>query len=137
MTVARTSETEVHDPYSVAVRDVLIERTRQVVLEGWTPQHDDQHRGGEMAKAGACYAQCAGIGIAMAAGVETHYEFVAEYERASCPRPLWPWEARWWKPKTPRRDLVRAAALLIAEIERLDRRANYVPDYGDDSEIDT
>lgn len=37
----------------------------------------------------------------------------------------WPrsWSRAWWKPKNPRRDLVRAAALLIAEIERLDRRA--------------
>ncbi|AKQ30008.1 TPA: hypothetical protein JI225_05075 [Acinetobacter baumannii] len=32
-------------------------------------------------------------------------------------------ESLWsyWKPKSPRQDLVRAAALLIAEIERLDR----------------
>jgi hypothetical protein len=29
----------------------------------------------------------------------------------------------WWKPKDRRRDLVRAAALIIAEIERLDRDA--------------
>lgn len=36
--------------------------------------------------------------------------------------PTWPWGAEWWKPKEPRRDLVRAGALIIAEIERLDRR---------------
>jgi hypothetical protein len=36
---------------------------------------------------------------------------------------LWPskWAEHWFKPKDPRRDLVRAAALCIAEIERLDR----------------
>lgn len=33
----------------------------------------------------------------------------------------WPWEAQWWKCAHPRRTLVKAAALLIAEIERLDR----------------
>ena len=35
----------------------------------------------------------------------------------------WPhtWDASWWKPKDRRRDLVRAGALIIAEIERLDR----------------
>jgi hypothetical protein len=36
---------------------------------------------------------------------------------------LWPWSKDWWKPKTPRRDLVRAGALSLAEIERLDRAA--------------
>lgn len=34
---------------------------------------------------------------------------------------FWPWGDCYWKPKSPRQDLVRAAALLIAEIERLDR----------------
>ena len=29
--------------------------------------------------------------------------------------------AAWFKPTTPRRDLVKAGALIIAEIERLDR----------------
>ena len=33
----------------------------------------------------------------------------------------WPWHRQWWKPKNARRDLVRAAALIVAEIERLDR----------------
>lgn len=37
---------------------------------------------------------------------------------------LWPWDMSWWKPRTPREDLVRAAALLIAEIERIDRTSN-------------
>jgi len=122
MNAQRMADSMLYQTYlSSAFRDVLKERQRQVSDEGWTAQHDDQHRGGEMAKAAACYAQCAGIGIASAAGLETHYEFVAEYSRAGCPAPLWPWEARWWKPKTPRRDLVRAAALIVAEIERLDR----------------
>lgn len=107
--------------HSSPMADVAAERERQKAVEGWTPEHDDQHTGGQLAKAAACYAQCAGIGIATAAGLETHYEFVAEYSRAGCPSPLWPWAAMWWKPRTPRRDLVRAAALIVAEIERLDR----------------
>lgn len=36
---------------------------------------------------------------------------------------VWPWDESWWKPTTPRRDLVKAAALILAEIERLDRMA--------------
>jgi hypothetical protein len=44
----------------------------------------------------------------------------------SYPRPpqQWPWLSKWWKPKDRRRDLVRAAALVIAEIERLDRASS-------------
>lgn len=34
----------------------------------------------------------------------------------------WPWPSKWWKPKSQRRDLVRAGALILAEIERLDRQ---------------
>ncbi|MNC99215.1 hypothetical protein D3C83_174210 [compost metagenome] len=33
----------------------------------------------------------------------------------------WPWEGCWWKPTGRRRDLVKAGALILAEIERLDR----------------
>lgn len=34
----------------------------------------------------------------------------------------WPWSPEWWKPKDPRRDLIRGIALLIAEAERRDRQ---------------
>lgn len=34
----------------------------------------------------------------------------------------WPWEAHWWKCSHPRRALVKAAALILAEIERYDRK---------------
>lgn len=96
------------------LKDIAAERQRQVEVEGWTPDHDDAHPDGSMALAGACYAagrplfvatQCAG----------TAYEAFTSY------LPAWPWADRWWKPKDRRRDLVRAGALIVAEIERLDR----------------
>jgi hypothetical protein len=37
---------------------------------------------------------------------------------------LWPWDDEWFKLTDPRRDLIKAAALIIAEIERLDRAAS-------------
>lgn len=89
---------------SQAAKDVLEERARQEAVEGWTPEHDDNHKPGDLAGAGACYASCAFGGCG---GLGTPAE--------------WPWENKWWKPTTPRRDLVKAAALIIAEIERLDR----------------
>lgn len=36
---------------------------------------------------------------------------------------IWPWDIAWWKPRTQRENLIRAAALIISEIERLDRAA--------------
>jgi hypothetical protein len=96
---------------SQAARDILAERQRQISAEGWTPAHDDEHSEGEMALAAASYAINA---------------VASEYHTAnpgSDPGLVWPWDREWWKPKGPRRDLVRAAALLQAEIERRDRRA--------------
>ncbi|MFN3321313.1 MAG: hypothetical protein ACK43M_21435, partial [Allorhizobium sp.] len=43
---------------------------------------------------------------------------------------LWPWGIEWWKPTDRRRDLVKAGALIIAEIERLDRAATEGKDNG-------
>lgn len=90
------------DP-TLAVLDVLAERRRQIEVEGWTPEHDDEHVAGELATAGASYALVA-VGYGLLA------------LRA------WPWTAG-LKPTTPRRDLVKAGALILAEIERLDRMA--------------
>lgn len=36
--------------------DVQAERRRQVEAEGWTPEHDDEHSHGQIARAAACYA---------------------------------------------------------------------------------
>jgi len=90
-----------------AARDVLVERRRQIEAEGWTPEHDDEHDNGEMADAAACYAACS----------ETH-------SAKGHPPLSWPWSPDWWKPSAdPRRNLVKAGALILAEIERLDRAA--------------
>ena len=95
------------DAMSDAARDVLAERERQVTAEGWTPEHDDQHSVGQMADAAACYAL---------------FVHAPDYPCKNPPL-SWPWARKWWKPTTPRRDLVKAGALILAEIERLDRAA--------------
>lgn len=97
-----------HPPAREAVDEIAAERRRQVEAEGWTVEHDDRHSAGEIALAAAAYAY----------GSQYPDEI-----RAAGGRPnWWPWEARWWKPSTPRRDLIKAAALIVAEIERIDRR---------------
>lgn len=82
--------------------DVLSERRRQLFEEGWDVAHDDQHGDGSMALAAAAYA--------------VHFKHSAGR--------LWPWDACWWKPRSHRENLVRAGALIIAEIERIDRLAD-------------
>lgn len=104
-----------------AARDMLAERRRQVEAEGWTPKHDDEHDKGEMARAAACYALHAGSCFAWRAD---EYQSAKPHEgNPAAQDRLWPWDMQWWKPKDPRRDLVRAGALILAELERLDRAA--------------
>lgn len=104
----------VMDQMTQAARDVLAERRRQIEAEGWTPEHDDAHAKGEMAQAAACYANHAPARYA------DHRIYVDP--RITVPI-RWPWARKWWKPADRRRDLVKAAALILAEIERLDRAA--------------
>jgi len=93
---------------SQAVLDVAAERRRQIEAEGWTPEHDDEHVAGEMALAASCYAE----------------EGPPPYEAGWQTIPTrWPWSPDWWKPQGYRRNLVKAGALILAEIERLDRAA--------------
>ena len=82
---------------SGAILDVAAERQRQIHVEGWSAEHDDKHTRGELVGAAICYAR----------------GWIAAE---------WSWSLAWWKPKNRRYDLVRAAALLIAEIDRLDRQ---------------
>ncbi|HGM7984153.1 TPA: hypothetical protein ACKQG7_001721 [Pseudomonas aeruginosa] len=90
--------------------DVQAERRRQVEAEGWTPEHDDEHSHGQMARAAACYAL---------AGSSAPNDGTA----ALLVSLAWPWDQQWWKPSTARRDLIKAGALILAEIERIDRVA--------------
>jgi len=90
--------------FSPAILDVISERQRQRSVEGWTSEHDDAYQNSELADAAACYAN--------------H----AHNQGFSTPA-HWPWSPDWWKQSGPRRDLVKAGALILAEIERIDRAA--------------
>ena len=41
---------------SKAIQDVSAERQRQQSVEGWTPEHDDEHLGYELSSAAVAYA---------------------------------------------------------------------------------
>lgn len=75
---------------------------REKQRKRWGDDHDDgNHRAGGLAAAGACYAV---------------QPFIS--------RPwFWPWPKSDWRPEPTRRlNLVKAAALIVAEIERIDRQ---------------
>jgi hypothetical protein len=82
------------------------ERLRQVEEEGYTAEHDDLYGFGQLAYAGACYALSSQM-----------HKPPRDYNVPI----MWPWLMESWKPKTPLRDLIRAGALIAAEIDRLQR----------------
>ncbi len=79
------------------------ERQRQKDEEGWTEEHDDTHTDSELARAAVTYAL---------PSVWRTYAIQ-----------VWPWASEWWKPTPNDRvhELVKAGALIVAEIERLQR----------------
>lgn len=108
-----------HPPqYRSAIEEIAAERRRQIEEEGWTAEHDDRHPDRSLAAAAAAYAYFASLSDAERAkwGERGHHQYIPLFWPAS-------WARRWWKPSSPRRDLVKAAALIVAEIERLDRAA--------------
>lgn len=88
------------------------ERLRQTSQEGWTPEHDDKHRGKQLAKGAESYL-CAW----------TFPDKSATRDEPVRPAWSWPWSMKWWKPSNdPIRNLVKAGALIAAEIDRLQRK---------------
>ena len=93
-----------------AISLIAAERQRQITAEGWSPEHDDEHGNGELAWAAASYVERAAR---------------TDEARENWPNPeaSWPWDKSWWKPGDRTRELVKAGALIVAEIERLQRAA--------------
>jgi hypothetical protein len=98
---------------STAAQDVLAERNRQINAEGYDASHDDMATNGQIAVAAGYYALICGW---------PHERDISLIQGGRQPQ-YWPWAAEYWKPSTPRRNLVKAGALILAEIERLDRAA--------------
>ncbi len=94
------------------------ERQRQIEIEGHTSKHDDENNcGGSLVLASVSYALDA-VGTYAWDGVNnpSYYKKHAGY--------IWPWDVKWWKPtpNDPIRQLIKAGALIAAEIDRLQRK---------------
>lgn len=105
-----------------ALLEIAAERCRQIEQEDWSLEHDDGHVHGELAQAALCYVMNAIVHAKMAHAGMSASDLAHASRTAPMPE-TWPWDRSWWKPRDPRRNLVRAAALIVAEIERLDRAA--------------
>ena len=93
------------------LESIAEERIRQYVVEGFGPEHDNEHINNEMVRAAVCYAF-----MGMHTQQLTELKYTLE---------CWPFSEEWLKVNTGkggmRRNLVKAGALLAAEIDRLDR----------------
>jgi hypothetical protein len=106
-------------PLTEAATSVLAERQRQISVEGWTPEHDDEHDGGELSAAASAHTLCAAD--------QLHPFSQGDGDYVNVPPAVWPWAAEGWRPSSPRRMLVKAGALILAEIERIDRANGITP----------
>ena len=90
------------------LKEIEDERKRQVESEKYSSESDDFWSNGELANAAATYALTPSTRKSL--------------EENGIPK-TWPFGREWYKPRKDyrRRELVMAAALLVAEIERIDR----------------
>lgn len=85
---------------------IAIERERQIIEEGFSIGADQKYENEELAFAAACYS------------APTDFKLYRMKNKV----PLyWPWPDKWWKPSPDDRvrELVKAGALIAAEIDRL------------------
>lgn len=84
---------------------IAAERKRQIEAEGWSPEHDDEHGADTLELAALSYRDAVG---------------------EDCAQPKqWPWDAKWWKPKSRQRNLERAGALYQAAADVAERGHDY------------
>lgn len=85
------------------------ERLRQIADEGITAEHDAVHDQAEMTAAANAYIELAALQVTGGCGQDDFPD-------------SWPWDRKWWKPSgDPIRNLIKAGALIAAEIDRLQR----------------
>jgi hypothetical protein len=95
---------------SVSVMDLIAAERKRQIAKGWTPEHDDTHENHEIALVAAVYAMPASC----------RYPALMQH--------LCPWtDLRLKDPHTEEdrdRELVKAGALIVAELERRQRARN-------------
>lgn len=96
---------------SNAIIKAFEERQRQINEERFDAAHDDTYVQGTLATAAECYARAAKLTL-------------QQSDDAALPTTpmIWPWHRAWWKPSPdPKRNIIKAMALLAAEYDRIER----------------
>jgi hypothetical protein len=97
---------------AAVIEEIVAERGRQLA-KGYDARHDDTHDDGSIATAAAVYALHP---------FDWHLVVTERSKgRLLSLRDFWPWDWSQFEPADERRNLVRAGALIVAEIERIDR----------------
>jgi len=87
------------------------ERKRQIEVEGFNSKNDDNYTAEESPRAAACYC------------LSPMYKILKSNNPVDWPT----WDLTWWKPAKDnsiserKRELIKAGALILAEMDRLDR----------------
>ncbi len=118
LTAVNMARIEIDKALSKNALSIINERKRQIEVEEFSCCKDDKYINGELSQAAACYA-------------------IPPVERVILTHPLtsvrypkwWPktWYVKWWKPAKNnsisgrKKELIKAGALILAELDRLDR----------------
>jgi len=96
---------------------IAAERKRQVEIEGYSAQHDSQHKATELIYAALAYTEAARVGVANSeSNLDYSPELVMMYKSDKGRNYPFGWD---FKPSTDIRDLTKAGALIAAAIDRL------------------
>ena len=106
-----------------STRDVIFERARQERFNGWKAEgfsadHDDGHVKGELVSAAFTYLTAYLMEMVNPTAGKDPLQGWFDYQIIDS---NWPWDRAWFKPSNMRRRLVKALALGLAELDRLDR----------------
>jgi hypothetical protein len=94
------------------------ERFRQVMVEGFLEPHDDLYIESQLSMAAESYILVSNYLCNTDCIIPLAINSVIEQ-----PPSFWPWDKSWWKPsEDPIKNLVKAGALIAAEIDRLLRK---------------
>lgn len=98
-----------------AIELIKAERLRQIEKEGFTQEHDAEHEDNILAQAAASYALDEEVRNAISELCTPELFSITNVPVT------WPFDDEYWKPSPDNRlrELIKAAALIIAEIERL------------------
>jgi len=104
----------------MTILDEIAARRQHQIAKGYDAAHDDEHTDASIARGAAALALSAYGNITVRADRRRYGMYRGQEDLTFEPSQIWPWH-NGFKPGTPRDALIDAAAMIVAEIERIDR----------------